>query len=79
MRDPLPGARPPTESPGPSSGPDSDPLWTVRRAAQYLGLHEKTVYDMVARGELPVIRVGRSLRFDPRDMTRWVSARKEGC
>ena len=53
-------------------------LLTVRELAQYLRLHEKTIYELVARRELPSIRLGRRLRFSPDDITRWVSARKEG-
>ena len=53
-------------------------LMTVSEVAQFLGLHEKTVYEWAARGRLPCVRVGSSLRFDPRDIERWLSARKDG-
>lgn len=80
MRNPSNDPHVPIQPPAStSSSAAHESLWNVRRTAGFLGLHEKTVYDMVARGELPVVRVGRLLRFDPRDMTRWVSARKEGC
>ena len=52
-------------------------LWTAREVARFLGVHAKTVYDLVARGELPCIRIGKCLRFSPTELTRWVSARKE--
>jgi excisionase family DNA binding protein len=54
------------------------PLMTVEDVARFLGVHEKTIYDWAARGWLPCVRVGSRLRFDPRDVNRWVSARKEG-
>jgi excisionase family DNA binding protein len=54
------------------------PLLTVAEVARYLRIHEKTVYTMVARRELPSIRLGRRVRFSPDDILRWVSARKEG-
>lgn len=52
-------------------------LWTVRDVARFLGVHEKTVYDWVSRGELSCIRIRNRLRFSPTELTRWVSARKE--
>lgn len=52
-------------------------LWTVRDVAQFLGVHEKTIYDWAARGDLPCFRLGNRLRFSPTELTRWVSARKE--
>ena len=55
-----------------------DRLWTVREVARFLGVHEKTVYDWVIRGTLPCFRIGNRLRFSPTELTRWVSARKEG-
>lgn len=54
-------------------------LWDVRRTAQFLGVHEKTIRRMVAAGGLPCVRIGSRLRFLPSDIFRWVSARKEGC
>ena len=54
-----------------------DRLWTVRDVAQFLGVHEKTIYDWAARGDLPCFRLGNRLRFSPTELTRWVSARKE--
>jgi excisionase family DNA binding protein len=53
-------------------------LWTVREVSEFLGVHEKTVYDWVNRGGLPCFRLGNRLRFDANDVLRWVSARKEG-
>jgi len=53
-------------------------LLNVAEVARFLGLHEKTVYEWAARGRLPCVRVGSRLRFDPRDIDRWLSARKEG-
>jgi excisionase family DNA binding protein len=54
------------------------PLMTVPEVADFLRLHPKTVYDLVARSELPCVRVGSAIRFDARDIASWVSARKEG-
>ena len=34
---------------------------TVAEAAPLLGLHPETLYDAIARGDMPAIRVGRRL------------------
>jgi excisionase family DNA binding protein len=52
-------------------------LWTVEEVAGFLRIHPKTVYEWVARDELPCFRIGNRLRFSPTELTRWVSARKE--
>lgn len=69
------GNQAPTSESGASGMPR---LLTVRELAAFLGLHEKTIYDWSARGELPCLRLGNRLRFDPNDVTRWLSARKGG-
>lgn len=61
-----------------TSGAEGSTLLTVRDVAHYLAVHEKTVYDWVARGQLPCIRLGNRLRFDPHDLTRWLRHRREG-
>jgi len=35
-----------------------------KTVAEYLGLHEQTVYDRVKEGKIPHIRIGGSIRFD---------------
>lgn len=40
------------------------PLLTVREAANQLGVSERTIKRRIATGELPVVRVGRSVRID---------------
>lgn len=39
------------------------PTMTVPEAAEALGVHRDTVYDAVRRGELPAIRLGRTVRI----------------
>jgi len=40
-------------------------LWDVRDVARYLKASVSWVYKAAERGELPCIRVGGLLRFDP--------------
>lgn len=53
-------------------------LLTAEQVADLLLLNVRTVRRMAALGDLPCVRIGSRLRFDPSDITRWVSARKEG-
>ena len=43
------------------------PLMTVAEVAEYLGVTRKHVYHTVQH-EMPVIQMGRNLRFDPIDV-----------
>lgn len=70
-------------------GPDEDsvrsrgrdalppPLLTVKDLAVLLSTSSSGVYSRVARGQIPgALRIGRSLRFDPRVIAQWLSANK---
>ncbi len=53
------------------------PLLTVQDLAVLLTTSSSGVYSRVARGQIPgTIRIGRSLRFDPRVIAQWLSANK---
>ncbi len=54
------------------------PLLTLQEVAGLLRIHERTIRRLVAARRMPCVRLGRTLRFDPSDIGRWVSARKEG-
>jgi excisionase family DNA binding protein len=43
-------------------------LMTVREAANFLGTTDKTLYTKIWRREIPFIKLGRSVRFDVRDL-----------
>jgi len=40
-------------------------LWTVEDLAEFLGISKNRVYDLVAAGVIPAVRVGKLLRFHP--------------
>ncbi len=53
------------------------PLLTVQDLAVLLATSSSGVYSRVARGQVPgTLRIGRSLRFDPRVIAQWLSANK---
>jgi len=48
-------------------------VMSVREVAEFLGLTESTIYKKVRRGELPVARIGRSLRFPKDAIRKWLA------
>lgn len=50
-------------------------LTDVEGIAAYLGLSEPAVRSMVKRGQIPHVKLGRTLRFDLRKIDRWIEAR----
>ena len=47
-------------------------LWTVSEVAEFLSRSKRSVYQLAAAGELPALRFGGHLRFDPADIRSWV-------
>lgn len=47
-------------------------LLSVRRAAVRLGIGRGTTYRLIREGVLPAVRVGGSIRVDPRELDRWL-------
>ena len=43
-------------------------LLNVKEAARFLGTTEKTLYAKIWRREIPFIKIGRSVRFDVKDL-----------
>jgi excisionase family DNA binding protein len=41
-------------------------------AAEYLGLTRDALYTRTRKGEIPHIRMGRSLRWDMQDLDLWM-------
>ena len=52
------------------------PLLTVREAAHVLRVSELTLWSLTNSGELPAVRVGRSVRYDQNDLAGWIESRK---
>jgi excisionase family DNA binding protein len=52
-----------------------DPLVTAGEVARILSIHPKTVYAWADRGEIPVVRLGRTVRFRRKDVDQLVADR----
>ena len=59
------------------SDPVEEPFYSVASLAKKLALSERTIRDVLKRGELPCYRIGAQLRVDPADLKRWLEARRE--
>ena len=53
-------------------------LLTLHEVASRWQLDERTIRRWIVSKGFPCVRLGTRLRFSPRDVLRWVSARKEG-
>jgi len=51
-------------------------LWNVRQTADYLGIPVSTLYywSYLGEGGPRVLRIGRSLRYDPYDVASWAKS-----
>lgn len=47
-------------------------LLTVKEAAQYLARSEQAIRHLIFQRDMPVVRSGRNVRLDRRDLDRWI-------
>lgn len=59
-------------------GGDLPRLLTLPEVAALLCVSPRTLRRLLGRG-FPCVRVGRSVRFEPQAVVRWLSARREGA
>jgi len=53
-------------------------LLTARQASEALSISERTLWSItVPRGPLPVVKVGRSVRYCPTDLDAWIELQKQ--
>lgn len=52
-------------------------LLTVQEAARYLSVSVSTLYGWVWQRRICFVKVGRALRFDPRDLEAYIAANKQ--
>jgi excisionase family DNA binding protein len=51
-------------------------LLTVGQAAEYLGTTAASLYSKIWRREIPFVKLGRSVRFDIRELDRLIEEAK---
>ena len=47
-------------------------LVSHRDAARMLSVCERTLYSLVQAGEIPVVRIGRGVRYSVEDLKAWI-------
>jgi len=67
--------KPPVSEMGavPSCGPVGAPLIDSNQAAEFLGVHPRTLQRMVLRGQIAGVRVGKLWRFVPSAIQDWIA------
>ncbi len=53
-------------------------IMTVREVAQYLRMHEMTIYRMAREGDIPAYKVGNRWRFNRSRLEEWLSEHEVG-
>ena len=51
-------------------------LVTPREAARLLSISERTLYSWTKRGDIPVVKLGTAVRYDPKDLAAFVEQKK---
>ena len=52
-------------------------LLTPRETAATLGICERTLYALTKKGEIPVVRAGRLVRYSVEDLKTWIKKSSE--
>ena len=52
-------------------------LWSIDRLAQYLDVPAATIRDWCYKRKIPFVKAGRSVRFKPSDVEKWLE--QGGC
>jgi excisionase family DNA binding protein len=58
---------------------DMATLWRVEKAAEYLGIRPKTLYEWVRQGRVPYRKIGFNVRFDPEELAEWTESQSRGA
>lgn len=51
-------------------------LLNCDEAAAALSISRRLLWSLTAGGEIPVVRIGRTVRYDPDDLRDWIDAQK---
>jgi len=51
-------------------------LLDINQLSEMLSVKKKTIYDWVHKGFIPYIKLGKLLRFDPKDIDKWFESKR---
>jgi excisionase family DNA binding protein len=46
-------------------------------AAKALAISPRKLWELTASGKIPCVRIGRSVRYKPEDLTAWIDAHRQ--
>ena len=61
----------------PQEGAPQRLLLRIPEVAETLGIGRTKIYELIATGELPTIRLGRAVRISVSALQKWVEAREQ--
>jgi excisionase family DNA binding protein len=50
---------------------------TRKEVADYLSIHQATLYGLIKRNEIPSFRIGSDYRFNRDSIERWIAERQQ--
>lgn len=53
-------------------------LVPAREAAKLLSLSPRKLWSLTTSGQIPCVRIGRSVRYCPDDLRAWIDEQKKG-
>ena len=51
-------------------------IYTIPEVAEYLKMSKSKVYDLVKKGRIPFIKIGRNVRIRKSDLMKWLDEQK---
>ncbi len=66
-----------SDAQGARGGLYGDNLLTVRLAAKALGISERLLWSQTNCGNVPHLRIGRRVLYDPADLRGWIARQKQ--
>ncbi len=61
----------------PHEGAPQRLLLRIPEVAETLGIGRTKIYELIATGELPTIRVGRAVRISVSTLQKWIEEREQ--
>ena len=56
----------------------TEQLWTVEQVAEFCQVKPSVVRYWIQQRQIPFLRLGKFVRFDPMEVRGWVGKRKHG-
>lgn len=54
-----------------------DPILTIPEVARYLKMSKSKIYSLVAREEIPHLKIGRNVRIRRKDLQAWIEKQSD--